>query len=190
MGFDVRQTVIIVFLLGCTLMAQSFEVASVKPHEGPGSVGISASGPRLTAVAKTLSGLLAYAWALKSWQIADTPALRPRGDDFFDIAAKAEGDSTPTDAEFRQMMQSLLSERFRLRFHLGEARSAEVAPPKASIADPLRLVETADRPVVDETGLTGTYSIRILYTPDTRPIAETPTRTTSLSSRRCKSNWG
>jgi uncharacterized protein (TIGR03435 family) len=39
------------------------------------------------------------------------------GDLFYDVAAKADGDIPPTTDEFREMMQSLLAERFQLKTH-------------------------------------------------------------------------
>jgi uncharacterized protein (TIGR03435 family) len=36
---------------------------------------------------------------------------------YYDIAAKAEGDAAPTKSEFRRMMQTLLVQRFNLKFH-------------------------------------------------------------------------
>jgi uncharacterized protein (TIGR03435 family) len=36
---------------------------------------------------------------------------------YYNIVAKAEGDGTPTRGEFRQMLQTLLNQRFNLEFH-------------------------------------------------------------------------
>src|ERR1700678_1190485 len=83
--------------LSSGLLAQSapsirpFEVASVKLHQGPGRIGINTSGPRLNAVAAGPLLLIMYAFNLKSYQISRTSALLALGDEFYDIAAKAEG---------------------------------------------------------------------------------------------------
>jgi uncharacterized protein (TIGR03435 family) len=150
-----------------------------------------------------------YAWDLKSYQAPATPALLPFGDSFYDIAAKAEGDIAPSNAEFRRMLQLLLADRFRLVMHretrelpvyalvvgrngpkfkestpessLGEHYSAsgrnwEVTIPKATMDDVLRAIENRlpDRPVLDKTGLKGTYDIRLTYTPDIPPNRKAP----------------
>lgn len=80
-------------------------------------MGISTAGSRLTADAANLVILTMYAYDLKSYQIPRTPPLTALGDNFYDIAAKAEGDGIPAKAEFRQMLQSLLASRFKLAFH-------------------------------------------------------------------------
>ncbi len=58
-----------------------------------------------------------YAYNLKNYQVADTPALEAVGETYYDIAAKAEGDGTPKQGEFRQMLQALLADRFKLKVH-------------------------------------------------------------------------
>jgi len=200
----------IALLLGCTLMAQSFEVASVRPHEGPmPSIGITTSGVRLDAQADTVRGLILYAYELKNYQLPDTPALLGIGDTFYDINAKAEGDVAPSKAEFRAMLRELLAERCRLSVHretrempvyglvvgkggpkfpasapetahsghLGvRGRNYEVLLKKASMDDVVNAIANSfpDRPVVDKTGLTGVYDVKLTYTPETRSNRENP----------------
>jgi len=119
---------------------------------------------------------------------------------FFDIAAKAEGNAERSRAEFRPLLQTMLEERFHLKFHR-EQREMPVyalvigkggpkfhesdadAAPKAfhgvngrnqytdlsqatmqMVADEIG----ADRPVIDKTGLTGKYDIRLEATPEFR----------------------
>jgi uncharacterized protein (TIGR03435 family) len=96
---------------------RAFEVASIKVHDGPlQSMGISTSGTRLTAEAETLNGLVMWAYNLKNYPISFARSIS--GDDvFYDIFAKAEGDALPTMAEFRQMLQTLLTDRFHLKVH-------------------------------------------------------------------------
>lgn len=96
----------------------SFEVASIRVHRDPPRViGISSSGPRLRADAEMLFGLLMYAYNLKNYEIADSPAFAVVGDTYYDILAKAEGDDARTPREFRQMLQALLADRFKLKVH-------------------------------------------------------------------------
>jgi uncharacterized protein (TIGR03435 family) len=103
-------------LLAITLLAEPrFEVASVRPRTTSyGRIDITTSGNRLTAEAETALGLIFWAYDLKSYQVPDRKGL---DDTVYDIAAKAGGDATPSKAEFRQMLQALLEERFHLKVH-------------------------------------------------------------------------
>jgi uncharacterized protein (TIGR03435 family) len=58
-----------------------------------------------------------YAYNLENYQVAGTAPLLAVGDAMYDVVAKAEGDGVPTRDEFRQMMQSLLADRFKLAVH-------------------------------------------------------------------------
>src|SRR5579863_8035841 len=81
---------------------RKFEVASVKLHEGPGSIGITTSGLRLNAEAEGVWGLIMYAYNLKSYQLSlSGPQRETLGEMFYDVAAKADGDAPPTTDEFR-----------------------------------------------------------------------------------------
>jgi uncharacterized protein (TIGR03435 family) len=93
----------------------TFEVASIKPHEGPTPriLDFSSSGPLLKLEAYTIEGLIHEAYNVKSYQI-----VYPQADTtFFDIVARAEGDTVLTRDQFRPLLQSLLADRFGLRFH-------------------------------------------------------------------------
>jgi uncharacterized protein (TIGR03435 family) len=145
-----------------------------------------------------------YAYNLRNDQVSRTTSLLTVGDTMYDIVAKAEGEGTPTRAEFRQMLQSLLADRFKLEVHremkempvyalvvgkngpkLKESapdadpwahtgvsgRNYEVTMPKATMEGLVKEISNAaflDRPVLDKTGLTGTYDIRLTYTPENR----------------------
>src|SRR5208282_3270821 len=98
-----------------------FEVASIRLNPGPWSVerGYSSSGPRLTLEGYAISELIGDAYDLKDYQVtlAD-PLARPLAyGTRYNIVARAEGDATPTKSEFREMLQTLLAERFNLKFH-------------------------------------------------------------------------
>jgi len=187
---------------------RSFEVASVKVHEGPMHIiGISTSGTRLEGQAEMVRGLIMWAYNLKNYQIPSGPAYSAVGDTPYDIVAKAEGDGVPTKAEFRQMLQLLLADRFKLQVHwetrempvynlvvgkggpkfkesapdanpMGrwglKGRNYEVTMAQATMSEVVDAVANAflDRPVVDQTGLTGTYEIKLTYTPATRANQE------------------
>lgn len=188
--------------------SRPFEVASVKPHEGPiPSMGISTSGSRLNAEAETPMGLIMYAYNLKNYQISPTAPLLALGDAFYDVVAKAEGGGIPTKDEFRQMVQLLLADRFKLKIHTEmrempvyalviakngpkfkpsapdadpislfhwTGRNNEITIPKASMDDVTGAVANSmlDRPVLDKTGLTGTYDVKLTYTPDRKSNRE------------------
>jgi uncharacterized protein (TIGR03435 family) len=183
---------------------KAFEVASIRRHpDPPHSINVSTAGPRLTADAETAAGLIMWAYNLKNYQLERSAALLAAGDDMYDIVAKAEGDGTPTKAAFREMLQTLLADRFKLRMRR-ETREMPVyaltvdkggpkfkeSAPDASEMGRINMngrnnVETypritmdrftaqlanagLDRPTVDETGLTGTYEIKLTYTQEFR----------------------
>ena len=183
----------------------AFEVASVKPHQGPLTrfLDFSSSGPRLTLEAYPLSGLIMEAYNLKGYQVSFA-APDPAPDVFYDIAARAEGGGVRTKNEFRQMLQTLLVERFHLKTHrqmmerpvyalligkngpklkesapdaqvtfLGgvNGRNQTVTASKATmetLVGAIQLGFNSDRPVIDRTGLAGTYDLKLEATPEWR----------------------
>jgi uncharacterized protein (TIGR03435 family) len=186
---------------------RAFEVASIRVRQGPvgRAVQFSASGPRLTLEAYPAFALIAEAYDLKPDQLSFAASVsRPDGDIYYDIAAKAEGDATPKRGEFRQMLQTLLAERFHLKVHremkempvyalvVGKngPKFKESSPDAAfvsnhgvnghnqtitlskatmeSLADDIRGGFAVDRPVVDRTGLTGTYDLKMEASPEGR----------------------
>jgi len=113
--------------------------------------------------------------------------LAPSGE-HYDVEAKAEDEATPTTDRLRQMLRSLLADRFQLTLHremkelpvyvlvianrgakFRELRKDEPIPTYATRPPEMATVKGtffallsllrvyADRPVVDETGLTGRY---------------------------------
>jgi uncharacterized protein (TIGR03435 family) len=195
-------------LLSAAAFGQTFEVASIKVHEGPiPRIGVTTTGLRLTADASNIRLLVMYAYNVKSFQVVGTAPLVDQDNLWWDIVAKADGDPPPSQEAFRHMMQSLLADRFQLKVHtemrempvyaivVGKSgiKFKESAPdadamglhsrkgrdnvitlPKATMSDVVDSVSNAmlDRPVVDHTGLTGTYSIKLTYTPNTRANRE------------------
>lgn len=187
----------------------AFEVASIRLHpDPPHSINISTAGNRLTVEGSYVFAIIMYAFNLKNYQIDIPKSLAPGLDTMYDIAAKAEGDGTPTKDEFRQMLQSLLADRFKLKVHremrempiyalvLGKnspklkdsapnadpmglmsvnGRNYQVTRPKATMDDIVLGISNAflDRPVVDNTGLTGTYQLNLTFTPDIPSIRRT-----------------
>src|SRR5262245_21160186 len=102
-------------LLGQTEEPLRFEAASIKPSLDPssGNSGGKSGNGRLTMSNVTLKRCIMGAFALGPNLIAGGPAWLDS--DRFDIVAKAEGHAG--DAELMKMLQTLLAERFQLRFH-------------------------------------------------------------------------
>jgi uncharacterized protein (TIGR03435 family) len=188
--------------------ASEFDVASVKQLDKslqPGEYDLSfvgtsgkpfkISGNRVT-VNGTVRSLIAYAYDLKDYQISGTAGWT--GTLLYSINAKAPGDAEPTQEEVRPMLQTLLADRFLLKFHrdtkelpvyhLIQAKKTSKFKPagpdetfswnltpqpggtlrstatKESIGDFVQLTGvSADRPLIDKTGLTGyiDYDIQI-----------------------------
>jgi uncharacterized protein (TIGR03435 family) len=179
---------------------RTFDVASIRPHDGPLSrMDITTAGPRFTAMGESVPMLIVYAYDLKSYELASNSALSASYNVWYDILEEANSDATPTKAEFRQMLQGLLADRFKLVVHhekrempvyalvvgkdgpkfkesapgasdLGfggvDGRNQSITKPKATmdwLAENLSIY--ADRPIVNKTGLSGTYEIKLQATP-------------------------
>ena len=118
-------------LLTALFMAQaastpSFEVASIKPH--PLASGIfffrsgaapnlraAIAGNRVTINSCNLKLLIMAAYDVKDFQIAGVPDAL--GNELYDLAAKTEGEATPTVDQVRLMLRTLLADRFQLQLH-------------------------------------------------------------------------
>jgi uncharacterized protein (TIGR03435 family) len=189
--------------------APVFAVASIRPHQGLLSVvmGFDASGPRLTLEGYNMWGLVMEAYNLRNYQVSFAGSnVGPDGDENtnYDISAIADGNDSPTRDQFRQMLQALLVERFKLKFHretkempvyalvVGKSgpkfkqsapdaipsrhavvngRNQGVVLTKAgmdSLAYDINNTLFVDRPVIDKTGLTGTYDLQLEATPEFR----------------------
>ncbi len=171
----------------------AFEIASVK-RSNPDSGGMSmTSDPgRLTLRNVTLKFCIEVAYGAKDYQLAGGPGWL--GSESYDIDAKAAGPAK--DSELRLMLQTLLTERFKLTLHR-ESREASVytlVVGKNGIK--VHEVETGDgaemrvgrdrlagrkvpvprlaealsnllgRPVQDMTGLSGVFDFSLTWTPD------------------------
>ena len=98
-----------------TLARPQFEVVSIKQREA-GATGSSccvAPGGRLNVKNNRISNLIGFAWSIKYFQLVGAPDWLES--DRFDIEAKAQGN--PSADEMKQMLQSLLEDRFRLKVH-------------------------------------------------------------------------
>jgi uncharacterized protein (TIGR03435 family) len=90
-----------------------FEAASVKAvqPENLAPSRITTDPGRLKAQSVSIDALIAYAYGVQPVQIVDLKS----GLGLYDVEGKADGAYTP--AELRVMLQGLLAERFRLKFH-------------------------------------------------------------------------
>src|SRR6202011_1388721 len=95
----------------------SFEVASIKPHPEPIEYSADAHvrGTLVTATASTLRDLITKAYGVRYDQISGGPAWIKT--DHFDFAARAAGETPITTDQMRQMLRSLLADRFQLKVH-------------------------------------------------------------------------
>ncbi len=94
-----------------------FEVASVRPAEGPGPNGAVALGLRMDGSQARIGSLplrdyIAMAYRVKAYQITGPDWL---GTQRFDVNAKLPAGATAD--QIPRMLQSLLADRFGLKFH-------------------------------------------------------------------------
>jgi uncharacterized protein (TIGR03435 family) len=110
-----------------------FDVVSIKQASIPadvlprllslgGSCGLPAierSGSLVTVPLGTVCGLIRVAYDVADYQVVGVPAELSRGEasNFLQIEARVEGGTTPSVADARLMLQTLLAERFGLRIH-------------------------------------------------------------------------
>jgi len=190
-----------------------FEVASVKPAATREAGGVyTHPGGRVTFRGCTLQYLIEQAFDIQRFQVSGGPGWMQ--DERYDIDAKPPASSkssqwmppypkAPPNEEQRQMLQSLLVERFRLKYH-SEAREGAVyilvkgnralklvdakykhvypwagvigggaimgdclAGVNESMSDlARRLSRYLGRPVLDRTGLSGSFDFRTEYRSD------------------------
>jgi len=99
----------------------SFDVASIKIHSGPLSkmVDYSSSGPRVSFMAYPLTFLVMEAYSVQKYGVIFSHDTAGAEDGtYYDIVATAPDSSgLPNRNGFRQMLQTLLQERFHLRVH-------------------------------------------------------------------------
>lgn len=175
--------------------AQSFTAASIRPSAAPinnehdGKTEITPG--LLTMRDVNVDTCIKFAYGVQNSQIAG-PGWMDSGDLHFDIQART-GAGTTTD-QMRDMMKTLLAERFGLKFHhetreitafamtapKGAAKLHESAPGTqpyrentaiSTIAKALTMREFADflsqplhMPVIDQTGLSARYDFTLDFT--------------------------
>jgi uncharacterized protein (TIGR03435 family) len=95
----------------------AFEVASIRLHTGPLAVimGLTISGTLVRMEGYSFAELVMEAYHVKFYQLSLPHALNT--DDYYDLAMRAPGDRAPSQEEVRQMLQTLLADRFKLAIH-------------------------------------------------------------------------
>jgi uncharacterized protein (TIGR03435 family) len=194
----------IAVLLGVRAFSQprlEFEVAAIKRSD-PSHVGAQtyfAPGGKFAALTAPLKSLVCFAYQLREHQVAGGPGWFDT--EPFDITAK--GDEHASYDQLRTMVQTLLADRFQLKFHremreqpiytmvvakngpkFNEVKAAGRGVGiggrgqlKANGADMATfasaLAGKLGRSVVDRTGLKGFYDFLLTWTPD-EAQAESP----------------
>jgi uncharacterized protein (TIGR03435 family) len=103
------------FLSAAALAQPAFEVASIKPSnptEGGVTAGVHIDGSQVRAAQLSLKDYIGMAYRVRAYQIAGPDWLAEQR---FDLAATLPAGSST--AQFSEMMQSLLVERFNLKLH-------------------------------------------------------------------------
>jgi uncharacterized protein (TIGR03435 family) len=207
--------------------APAFEVVSIKPAQfpstsyfegfaaGAGACGFSQftpAGPRVSFGTTTVCSLIRMAYDIKDYQVVSMPT-RMAGKDpssWYQVEARAAADVVLTVEQARLMLQTMLADRFKLKFHreprqapvyalvvardghkLGTADKACAETRMTFLSGPgtlrscnpgmamsrlvFALSRELDRPVVDRTGLTGTYAFSLTWAPR-EPLAGTDDR--------------
>ncbi|WP_083836631.1 TIGR03435 family protein [Granulicella mallensis] len=94
----------------------SYEVATIKPTDPEdGHAGFHTIGQRLFIENQTMNGLIAFAYAVHPKQIVDAPEWFSK--DHFDIKGVPDIEGEPNLQQQREMLQKLLNDRFKLKFH-------------------------------------------------------------------------
>jgi bla regulator protein BlaR1 len=118
---------LIVILSSFAALAQAqptFDVVSVKPQPWTGqqgSVGVFVRGNTLDGQHVSLNDLVMFAYHLRGIQLSGGPSWAERGmlnsSELYQVTAKVSADPPPPIEVFRQMLQPVLDDRFKLQVH-------------------------------------------------------------------------
>jgi len=178
----------------------SFAVATIKPQD-PNShrQGFDAVGDRYTVRGQTIVSLMMFAYSIDKHQVVDAPAWA--GTDRWDIEGTTDTPGEPNLHQQQEMLQTLLADRFLLKFHRekreipvyliqiakggpklkppahpdaeadqdanGHGTETTVTITTATMADfILGMQFFFDRPLIDQTGISGRHDFTLRYTSD------------------------
>ena len=210
-----RHLVLLAAAVPTAFAQQAFEAVSIRPHPEPIYVSrSSASGTYASWEAGTLRDLITEAWNLKYYQVPEQPSWI--SSEHFDISARAPGSAAPSQEAFRQMLQTMLADRFHLRVHFETKEipvyALVIAKSGHKLKEPdlqsheggviagqnkfqviashgtmPRLAEQlsfpSGRPVIDKTGLDGTYAFKLQFNPSPTAESELPPLPTALQDQ-------
>jgi uncharacterized protein (TIGR03435 family) len=180
----------------------SFEVATIKPHDPEVTgQGINIKGRNFSTHNISVDGLIRFAYQVNGKQVVGGPEWMDK--DKYDIAAVPDGEGTPSGKQWRRMLQKLIEERFKLKFHhdkrelsvyvlsvgkdgpknLTKSVSTGVLPnfgfmpapggvtsfaTNTTMAEYAQMLQEGmfDRPVLDQTGISGRYDLKFTFMPD------------------------
>jgi uncharacterized protein (TIGR03435 family) len=182
----------------------SFEVASIRPTN-PDTRGTQflVSGRHYTTKNTSAAMIFIQAYELHPSQLTGAPGWM--NTDRWDISAQPDLPGQPSEEQWKQMLQSLLADRFHLTFHtekkdmkvfvLTRIANGPVLTPSdgnpdgvphingrgrghlfaqdSNMRDFADILQQAfvDRPVLNQTGLTGRFDFTLDWTPDEAPAA-------------------
>lgn len=117
-------------------LARTFEVAAIKPAKlgfngvRGGCHGIDSIDPQVQSVPLgrcvitdgRLSHMVGIAWDITMPMLKTGPDWIQRGDERFNLEAKAENPSKTTEKQLLEMLRALLIERFQMKFHIEQVQ--------------------------------------------------------------------
>jgi len=191
---------VLLFLIATVGFAQqlpAFEVASVKPNVQGEAAGFSfefTADGGITSRNFSTWNLIRSAYNLRDLQITGGPSwIKSQG---FDIRAKPQTDASAPREQTLLMLQTLLQDRFKLRFHRetrqvpsyaltvtprgpklpparevrGRTMMGDLDAPSLTLTSLCHVLEfDLDRPVANQTGLDGPFAIRLQWASDRAP---------------------
>jgi uncharacterized protein (TIGR03435 family) len=161
-------------LSSLTVLAQQFEVTSIRPSAPPGpdhmNVGVHVDGARVSCTSLNLKDYISAAYKLKIYQIEGPDYI---GSERFDINAKLPAGAS--ESQVPDMLKAMLADRFKMKAHMetkdfpvyalvvakGGLKMKESPPdPNAEVGDP---GEKPKAPATNVSGSGGRGGVHIEY---------------------------